>query len=131
MVIVAPAARPRMRAAVEVRSARARTDQALPHPLPHGRGAGGVCAALANVGGQLGVAPPDTVKGGDYLVDRRRRGRGQEAVDRGLDLEHIGSALQPHARGQDRPARFGGHTRDHGKSPVRRACVRRGPRRAT
>ena len=65
-----------------------------------------MCAALANVEEDSWEWHPfDTVKGGDYL---RRPARRRGDVPRGDRRRHraraLRPALQPHARGQDRPA---------------------------
>jgi succinate dehydrogenase / fumarate reductase flavoprotein subunit len=65
----------------------------------------------------------DTVKGGDYLSD-------QDAVEimvrdapRAIyELEHMGVPFSRTPEGKIAQRNFGGHTRDHGKRPVKRAC---------
>jgi len=65
----------------------------------------------------------DTVKGGDYLGD-------QDAVEilvkdspRAIyELEHMGVPFSRTAEGKIAQRNFGGHTRDYGKGPVKRAC---------
>ena len=65
----------------------------------------------------------DTVKGGDYLSD-------QDAVEvmvkdapRAIyELEHMGVPFSRTAEGKIAQRNFGGHTRDYGKKPVKRAC---------
>jgi succinate dehydrogenase / fumarate reductase flavoprotein subunit len=65
----------------------------------------------------------DTVKGSDYLAD-------QDAVEimvkdapRTLyELEHMGVPFSRTAEGKIAQRNFGGHTRDYGKKPVKRAC---------
>ena len=56
----------------------------------------------------------------------RRPARGAADVRGGhrrdLPARALGSAVQPHARGKIDQRRFGGHTRNHGEAPVRRAC---------
>src|SRR5699024_11658114 len=44
---------------------------------------------------------------------------GSDAV---LELEKMGLTFNRTAEGRIDQRRFGGHTRDHGKAPVRRAC---------
>ena len=39
-----------------------------------------------------------------------------------LDLEKMGMPFNRTPEGRIDQRRFGGHTRDHGKAPVRRAC---------
>jgi len=65
----------------------------------------------------------DTVKGSDYLAD-------QDAVEIMVkdaprviyELEHIGVPFSRNAEGKIAQRNFGGHTRDYGKKPVKRAC---------
>jgi succinate dehydrogenase / fumarate reductase flavoprotein subunit len=46
----------------------------------------------------------------------------KEAIDAVLDLEKMGMPFNRTPEGRIDQRRFGGHTRDHGKAPVRRAC---------
>jgi succinate dehydrogenase / fumarate reductase flavoprotein subunit len=46
----------------------------------------------------------------------------KEAIDAVLDLEKMGLPFNRTPEGKIDQRRFGGHTRDHGKSPVRRSC---------
>lgn len=65
----------------------------------------------------------DTIKGGDYLVDQDAAEiLAKEAIDAVIDLENMGLPFNRTPEGKIDQRRFGGHTRDHGKSPVRRAC---------
>jgi len=65
----------------------------------------------------------DTVKGSDYLSD-------QDAVEIMVkdaprviyELEHMGVPFSRTQEGKIAQRNFGGHTRDYGKRPVRRAC---------
>lgn len=65
----------------------------------------------------------DTVKGSDYLAD-------QDAVEIMVrdaprviyELEHMGVPFSRNAEGKIAQRNFGGHTRDYGKKPVKRAC---------
>jgi succinate dehydrogenase / fumarate reductase, flavoprotein subunit len=89
-----------------------------------GAAQGGMCAALANVEED---SPEwhafDTVKGGDYLVDQpAAQLMTQEAVDAVYELEHWGLPFNRTPEGTIDQRRFGGHTRNHGEAPVRRAC---------
>jgi len=89
-----------------------------------GTAQGGMCAALGNVEED---SPEwhafDTVKGGDYLVDQPAAEiMCREAVDRVVELEHWGFPFNRTAEGKIDQRRFGGHTRNHGEAPVRRAC---------
>jgi succinate dehydrogenase / fumarate reductase, flavoprotein subunit len=89
-----------------------------------GTAQGGVCAALGNVEED---SPEwhafDTVKGGDYLVDQpAAEVMCREAIDRIIELEHWGFPFNRTPDGRIDQRRFGGHTRNHGEAPVRRAC---------
>jgi succinate dehydrogenase / fumarate reductase flavoprotein subunit len=89
-----------------------------------GTAQGGMCAALGNVEED---SPEwhafDTVKGGDYLVDQPAAIiMAEEAVDRVIELEHWGFPFNRTPDGKIDQRRFGGHTRNHGEAPVKRAC---------
>src|SRR5436309_8212323 len=65
----------------------------------------------------------DTVKGGDYLVDQPAAEiMCREAIDAVIELEHFGMPFNRTPEGRIDQRRFGGHTRNHGEGPVRRAC---------
>src|SRR5438270_3045348 len=65
----------------------------------------------------------DTVKGGDYLVDQdAAEVLCREAIDAIYDLEHRGLPFNRTPDGKIAQRRFGGHTRNYGEAPVRRAC---------
>jgi succinate dehydrogenase / fumarate reductase flavoprotein subunit len=83
-----------------------------------------MCAALANVEDDNWEWHTfDTVKGGDYLADQDAvEIMCREAIDAVLDLEKMGMPFNRTPEGRIDQRRFGGHTRDHGKAPVRRAC---------
>ncbi|MDN6637315.1 MAG: succinate dehydrogenase flavoprotein subunit, partial [Yaniella sp.] len=89
-----------------------------------GAAQGGMCAALANVEEDNWEWHTfDTVKGGDYIVDQdAAEVMAKEAIDAVLDLEKMGLPFNRTPEGKIDQRRFGGHTRDHGKAPVRRAC---------
>jgi succinate dehydrogenase flavoprotein subunit len=89
-----------------------------------GAAQGGVCAALGNVEED---SPEwhafDTVKGGDYLVDQpAAQLMTEEAVEAVYQLERWGLPFNRTPEGKIDQRRFGGHTRNHGEGPVRRAC---------
>jgi succinate dehydrogenase / fumarate reductase flavoprotein subunit len=89
-----------------------------------GTAQGGMCAALGNVEED---SPEwhafDTIKGGDYLVDQPAAiVMTEEAVDRVIELEHWGFPFNRTPEGKIDQRRFGGHTRNHGEAPVKRAC---------
>ncbi len=115
-----------LRAAIEA-SDRVRTaviSKLYPTRSHTGTAQGGVCAALANVEED---SPEwhafDTVKGGDYLVDQpAAQLMCEEAVDAIYELEHWGLPFNRTPEGRIDQRRFGGHTRNHGEAPVKRAC---------
>ncbi len=115
-----------MRAAIEA-GPRARTavlTKLYPTRSHTGAAQGGMCAALANVEEDNWEWHTfDTVKGGDYLADQDAvEIMAKEAIDAVLDLEKMGLPFNRTPEGKIDQRRFGGHTRDHGKAPVRRAC---------
>ncbi len=85
---------------------------------------GGIGAALGN----LEEDHPewhafDTIKGGDYMVDQMAaRILADEAVQAVYDLENMGLPFSRTPEGLIDQRRFGGHTRNFGEAPVRRAC---------
>ena len=83
-----------------------------------------MCAALANVEEDSWEWHTfDTVKGGDYLVDQPAAEiMCREAIDAVIELEHFGLPFNRTPEGSIDQRRFGGHTRNHGEAPVRRAC---------
>jgi len=89
-----------------------------------GAAQGGMAAALANVEDDSWEWHTfDTVKGGDYLVDQDAAEiLAKEAIDAVIDLENMGLPFNRTPEGKIDQRRFGGHTADHGKTPVRRAC---------
>src|SRR3712207_1839060 len=89
-----------------------------------GAAQGGMCAALANVEEDSWEWHAfDTVKGGDYLGDQPAiEIMCREAIDAVIELEHFGLPFNRTPEGRIDQRRFGGHTRNHGEAPVRRAC---------
>ncbi|HEX2700797.1 MAG TPA: succinate dehydrogenase flavoprotein subunit [Acidimicrobiales bacterium] len=89
-----------------------------------GAAQGGMCAALANVEDDSWEWHLfDTIKGGDYLVDQPAAEiMCREAIDAVIELEHFGLPFNRTPEGRIDQRRFGGHTRNHGEAPVRRAC---------
>ncbi|CAJ59850.1 succinate dehydrogenase, catalytic and NAD/flavoprotein subunit [Frankia alni ACN14a] len=115
-----------MRAALEA-GQRCRTavlTKLYPTRSHTGAAQGGMCAALANVEEDNWEWHTfDTIKGGDYLVDQDAAEiMAKEAIDAVLDLEKMGLPFNRTPEGRIDQRRFGGHTRDHGKAPVRRSC---------
>jgi succinate dehydrogenase / fumarate reductase flavoprotein subunit len=65
----------------------------------------------------------DTVKGSDYLGDQDAiKVLVQDAIDVVLELEHMGLPFNRTPDGLIAQRPFGGHTRNFGEGPVRRAC---------
>ena len=94
-------------------------------PRSHtGAAQGGVSAALGNTEEDHWEWHMfDTVKGGDYLVDQdAAEVLAKEAIDAVLELEHMGLPFNRTPEGKIDQRRFGGHTRNYGEGPVRRAC---------
>ena len=89
-----------------------------------GTAQGGVCAALGNLEEDHWEWHMfDTVKGGDYLVDQdAAEVLAREAIETVIELEHMGLPFNRTAEGKIDQRRFGGHTRNYGEAPVRRAC---------
>jgi succinate dehydrogenase / fumarate reductase flavoprotein subunit len=89
-----------------------------------GTAQGGVAAPLGNMEeDRWEWYMYDTVKGGDYLVDQdAAEVLARESVDAVLELEHWGLPFDRTEDGRIEQRRFGGHTRDYGKSPVMRSC---------
>ena len=89
-----------------------------------GSAEGGIAASLGNVEkDDWHWHYFDTVKGGDWLVDQDAAELlAKEASETVIDLEHNGVAFSRTEDGHIAQRRFGGHTKDFGKEPVRRAA---------
>lgn len=89
-----------------------------------GAAQGGISAALGNVEEDKAEWHAfDTVKGGDYLVDQQAaQVLAEEAIQAVYDLENRGLPFNRTEDGRIDQRRFGGHTRNFGEGPVRRAC---------
>jgi succinate dehydrogenase / fumarate reductase flavoprotein subunit len=89
-----------------------------------GAAQGGISAALGNVEEDKPEWHAfDTVKGGDYLVDQQAAAiLTEEAIQAVYDLENRGLPFNRTPEGRIDQRRFGGHTRNLGEGPVRRAC---------
>jgi len=125
-VVIVGAGGAGMRAAIEA-GPKARTaviTKLYPTRSHTGAAQGGMAAALANVEEDNAEWHTyDTVKGGDYLVDQDAAEiLTREAIDAVIDLENMGLPFNRTPEGKIDQRRFGGHTRDHGKAAVRRAC---------
>lgn len=115
-----------LRAALEV---AAEADVALVSKVFPTRSHSG--AAQGGIGAALGNEEPDswewhmydTVKGGDYLTDQdAAEVLAQDAVRAVYELEHMGVPFNRTPEGKIAQRAFGGHTRDFGVGPVKRAC---------
>lgn len=115
-----------MRAAIEAgpHSRTAVVSKLYPTRSHTGAAQGGMAAALANVeDDNWEWHTYDTVKGGDYLVDQDAAEiLAKEAIDAVIDLENMGLPFNRTPEGKIDQRRFGGHTSEHGKAAVRRAC---------
>jgi len=125
-VVIVGAGGAGMRAAIEAgpKAKTAVISKLYPTRSHTGAAQGGMAAALANVEEDNWEWHTfDTVKGGDYLVDQDAAEiLAKEAIDAVLDLENMGLPFNRTPDGKIDQRRFGGHTSDHGKAPVRRAC---------
>jgi len=89
-----------------------------------GAAQGGIAAALGN------EEPDswqwhmyDTIKGGDFLTDQdAAEVLSQDAPRAIYELEHMGVPFNRTANGTIAQRAFGGHTRNFGEAPVKRAC---------
>jgi len=125
-VVIVGAGGAGMRAAIEAgpHAKTAVISKLFPTRSHTGAAQGGMAAALANVEEDSWEWHTfDTVKGGDYLVDQdAAEVLAKESVQAVIDLENMGLPFNRTPDGKIDQRRFGGHTRDHGKAPVRRSC---------
>jgi succinate dehydrogenase / fumarate reductase flavoprotein subunit len=125
-VVIVGAGGAGMRAAIESgpHAKTAVISKLFPTRSHTGAAQGGMAAALANVEEDSWEWHTfDTVKGGDYLVDQDAAEiLAKESVQAVIDLENMGLPFNRTPDGKIDQRRFGGHTRDHGKAPVRRSC---------
>ncbi|MEJ2183652.1 MAG: succinate dehydrogenase flavoprotein subunit [Nitrospirota bacterium] len=89
-----------------------------------GAAQGGIAAALGN---EEPDSPEwhlyDSVKGSDFLGDQDAiEVMCEDAVRTVVGLEHMGVPFSRTPEGKIAQRRFGGHTRDFGAAPIRRAC---------
>ncbi|WP_347756178.1 succinate dehydrogenase flavoprotein subunit [Agrococcus sp. ProA11] len=125
-VVIVGAGGAGMRAAIEAapKASTAVITKLYPTRSHTGAAQGGMAAALANVEEDSHEWHTyDTIKGGDYLADQDSAEiLTREAIDAIYDLENMGLPFNRTPDGKIDQRRFGGHTRDHGKAPVRRSC---------
>lgn len=89
-----------------------------------GAAQGGVGAALGNVNEDHWEWHMfDTIKGGDYLTDQDAAEIfAKDVIEAVYELEHMGLPFSRLDNGKIAQRKFGGHTREYGKSAVERAC---------
>lgn len=89
-----------------------------------GAAQGGVGASLGNITEDRAEWHAfDTIKGGDYLTDQDvAEAFSHEVVEAVYELEHMGLPFSRTPEGKIAQRKFGGHTREFGKSAVERAC---------
>ena len=125
-IVVVGAGLAGLRAAVECagQAKVAVVTKVLPTRSHSGAAQGGITAALGNEEEDCWEWHLfDTIKGSDYLSD-------QDAVEIMVkdaprviyELEHMGVPFSRTPEGKIAQRNFGGHTRDYGKKPVKRAC---------
>ena len=85
---------------------------------------GGIAAALGNEEDDYSEWHSyDTVKGSDYLADQDAvETLTKQAPDAIYLLEHLGVPFSRNEEGKIEQRRFGGHTKNHGEVPIKRAC---------
>jgi len=65
----------------------------------------------------------DTVKGSDYLADQNAvEILTKEAPNEIYTLEHLGVPFSRNPQGKIDQRKFGGHTKNYGEAPIKRAC---------
>lgn len=114
-----------LRAAVELAGCNIAVVTKLYPPRSHtGAAQGGIGAALGNLEEDHAEWHTfDTIKGGDYIVDQDAAElMCQEAIETVYELEHWGLPFDRTPDGKISQRRFGGHTRNFGEGPIRRAC---------
>ena len=125
-VVIVGAGLAGLRAAVEVadRADVALISKVFPTRSHSGAAQGGIAAALGN------EEPDswewhmyDTIKGGDFLTDQDVAEVLAKDAPRAIyELEYMGVPFNRTAEGTISQRAFGGHTRDFGMGPVKRAC---------
>ncbi|MGD9819071.1 MAG: succinate dehydrogenase flavoprotein subunit [Desulfomonilaceae bacterium] len=115
-----------LRAALEIPATAkvALISKVFPTRSHSGAAQGGISAALGN------EEPDswewhmyDTVKGGDYLTDQDAAETLAKDAERAVyELEHMGAPFNRTPDGRIAQRAFGGHTRNFGEGPIKRAC---------
>ena len=115
-----------LRAAVQLGDAAdvAVVSKVLPTRSHSGAAQGGICAALGNEEeDRWEWHMYDTVKGSDFLGDQDAiEIMTRDAPRDIIHLEHLGVPFSRNEKGKIAQRPFGGHTREFGKAPVKRAC---------
>lgn len=115
-----------LRAAVELagKADVAVVSKVFPTRSHSGAAQGGITAALGNEEEDRWEWHMfDTVKGSDFLGDQDAiEVMVQDAPRAIIELEHMGVPFSRTADGKIAQRAFGGHTRDRGQAPVKRAC---------
>ncbi|MEW6442672.1 MAG: succinate dehydrogenase flavoprotein subunit [bacterium] len=125
-VIIVGAGLAGLRAAVELagKADVAVVSKVFPTRSHSGAAQGGIGAPLGNEGEDKWEWHMfDTVKGSDFLGDQDAiQIMVQDAPRAIVELEHMGVPFSRNAQGKIAQRAFGGHTREYGKEPVKRAC---------
>ena len=125
-IIIVGAGLAGLRAAVECadQSDVAVVSKVLPTRSHSGAAQGGITAALGNEEEDRWEWHFfDTVKGSDYLGDQDAIEILVKDASRAIyELEHMGVPFSRTPEGKISQRNFGGHTRDYGTKPVKRAC---------
>ena len=125
-VVIVGAGLAGLRAAVEIAGSAdvALISKVYPTRSHSGAAQGGIAAAIGN------EEPDswewhmyDTVKGSDFLADQdAAEVLAADAPRAVYELEHMGVPFNRNAEGRIAQRAFGGHTGEHGKRPIKRAC---------
>ena len=125
-VIIVGAGLAGLRAAVELAGSAdiAVVSKVFPTRSHSGAAQGGIAAALGNEGEDSWEWHMyDTVKGSDFIGDQDAIELMTRDAPRAIiELEHMGVPFSRTNDGRIAQRAFGGHTRDFGKAPVKRAC---------
>ncbi len=125
-VVIVGAGLAGLRAAVELAGSAdiAVVSKVYPTRSHSGAAQGGIAAALGNEGEDSWEWHMfDTVKGSDFIGDQDAiEIMTRDAPRAIIELEHMGVPFSRTAEGRIAQRAFGGHTREFGKAPVKRAC---------
>jgi len=125
-VVIVGAGLAGLRAAVELSGSAdiAVVSKVYPTRSHSGAAQGGIAAALGNEGEDSWEWHMfDTVKGSDFIGDQDAiEIMTRDAPRAIIELEHMGVPFSRTAEGRIAQRAFGGHTREFGRAPVKRAC---------